>query len=224
MILQKRFLVFSLAAALIGAMAGPAAAAPWVRGFVVGTYEYAFHYGGRAGYERTGEIEPGSDCLHGSTLHFSNDVQVRNAVQLQAWRNRDEVDKIAQPPGLEQVKAPVLTRFHIWDRAVSYRGWRRGIETYVNPFAAIDPGEPEVTGRIADGFNLDGKVGSNDFVSPEGQKGIDNALYRAWGCDAPWRGNGNATLDLRANDKMQEDAGRPLHYGDPDFRQPGSGE
>ncbi|HEY8254517.1 MAG TPA: hypothetical protein VIG39_07740, partial [Rhizomicrobium sp.] len=24
----------------------------------------------------------------------------------------------------------------------------------------------------------------------------------AWGCDAPWRGNGNATLDLRANDKM----------------------
>jgi hypothetical protein len=204
MILQKSFLVFPLAAALIGALAGPAAAAPWMRGFVVGTYEYAFHYGGRAGYERTGEIEPGSDCLYGSTLHFSNDVQVRNAVQLQAWRNREEIDKIAQPPGLEQVKAPVLTRFHIWDRAVSYRGWRRGIETYVNPFAAIDPGEPEVAGRIADGFNLDGRIGTNDFVSPAGQKGIDNALYRAWGCDAPWRGNGNATLDLRANDKMQE--------------------
>jgi hypothetical protein len=31
---------------------------------------------------------------------------------------------------------------------------------------------------------------------------VDNNLYRAWGCDAPWRGNGNATLDLRANDKM----------------------
>ena len=44
----------------------------------------------------------------------------------------------------------------------------------------------------------------SDFVSPDGEKGIDNALYRAWGCDAPWRGNGNATLDLRANDKMQE--------------------
>ena len=26
----------------------------------------------------------------------------------------------------------------------------------------------------------------------------------AWGCAAPWRGGGNATLDLRANDKMQE--------------------
>ena len=74
----------------------------------------------------------------------------------------------------------------------------------MNPLAADDPGEPEVTGRIADGFNLDGKIGANDFVSPDGEKGIDNALYRAWGCDAPWRGNGNATLDLRANDKMQE--------------------
>ena len=56
----------------------------------------------------------------------------------------------------------------------------------------------------ADGFNLDGKIGPKDFVSPDGEKGIDNALYRAWGCDAPWRGNGNATLDMRANDKMQE--------------------
>src|SRR5262249_27794801 len=43
-----------------------------------------------------------------------------------------------------------------------------------------------------------------DFISPTGERGIDNALYRAWGCDAPWRGGGNATLDLRANDKMQE--------------------
>jgi hypothetical protein len=31
---------------------------------------------------------------------------------------------------------------------------------------------------------------------------VDNNFYKAWGCDAPWRGNGNATLDLRANDKM----------------------
>jgi hypothetical protein len=204
MILRKQLLTYSAVAALIAAMPLPATAAPWVRGFVVGTYEYAFHYGGRAGYERTGEIEPGSDCPHGSTIHFSNDMQVRKAVELQDWRSREEIEKIARPPGLDQVKAPVLTRFHIWDRAVSYRGWRRGIETYVNPFAAVDPGEPEVAGRIADGFNLDGKTGAGDFVSPEGQKGIDNALYRAWGCDAPWRGNGNATLDLRANDKMQE--------------------
>ena len=205
MIRQRRFLLLS---SMLSTMAGlaiqPAAAAPWVRGFVVGSYEYAFRYGGRAGFERTGEIEPGSDCAHGSTIHFSNDAQIRTALKPQRWRSQDQIEKIAQPPGLEQVKAPVLTRFHIWDRAVSYRGWRKGIETYVNPFAAEDPGQPEVTGRIGDGFNLDGEIKANDFVSPDGEKGIDNALYRAWGCDAPWRGNGNATLDLRANDKMQE--------------------
>ena len=204
MILRKRLLAFSSATAMFAFLAQPAVGAPWVRGFVVGTYEYAFHYGGRAGYERTGEIEPGSDCLHGSSTHFANDTQTRIAVARQPWRSQQEIDWIAKPPGLDQVKAPVLTRFHIWDRAVSYRGWRRGIETYVNPFAAVDPGEPEVAGRIADGFNLDGRIGPKDFVSPDGEKGIDNALYRAWGCDAPWRGNGNATLDLRANDKMQE--------------------
>jgi hypothetical protein len=190
--------------AILGMFCQSAVAAPWVRGFVVGSYEYAFHYGGRPGFGRAGEIEPGSDCQHGSTLHFSNDTEVQRALTLQAWRSQDEIDKIARPPGLEQVKAPVLTRFHIWDRAVSYRGWRKGIETYVNPFAAVDPGEPEVTGKIADGFDLDANPNTGGFTGPNGQKGIDNALYRAWGCDAPWRGNGNATLDLRANDKMQE--------------------
>ena len=122
----------------------------------------------------------------------------------QKFRSQQEIDWIAKPPGLDDVRAPVLTRFHIWNRALAYRAYKRGIETYVNPWAADDPGQPEVTGRIGDGFNLDGKIKPTDFVSPDGEKGIDNNLYRAWGCDAPWRGNGNATLDLRANDKMQE--------------------
>jgi hypothetical protein len=90
------------------------------------------------------------------------------------------------------------------NRVIAYRAYSRGIETYVNPWAADDPGQPQVTGRIGDGFNLDGKIKATDFVSPDGEKGVDNNLYRAWGCDAPWRGNGNATLDMRANDKMQE--------------------
>ena len=37
-------------------------------------------------------------------------------------------------------------------------------------------------GNVAIGLNLDGKVGPNDFTSPEGEKGIDNQLYRALGC------------------------------------------
>jgi hypothetical protein len=200
--LQKSLLFLAIAA--MASVAPPASAAPWTRGFVVGTYEYAFRYGGRAGFTRTGEIEPGVDCPHGSTVHFANETETRKALMLQTWRSPEEIERILRPPGLDQVRAPVLTRFHIWNRAVAYRGYARGIETYVNPFAADDPGQPQVVSRIGDGFNLDGRIGTRDFVSPDGEKGIDNALYRAWGCDAPWRGNGNATLDLRANDKMQE--------------------
>jgi hypothetical protein len=204
MVLRKRLLVGSMSVALIGGTTLPVAAAPWVRGYVVGTYEYAFRYGGRPDYSRGAEIEPGIDCPHGSSIHFANDTQTKIAVTRQPWRSQQEIDWISKPPGLDQVRAPVLTRFHIWNRAVAYRAYKRGIETYVNPWAADDPGQSQVTSRIGDGFNLDGKVKATDFVSPDGEKGVDNNLYRAWGCDAPWRGNGNATLDLRANDKMQD--------------------
>ena len=145
MILKQRLMV----CASVGLMAGatvPADAAPWVRGYVVGQYEYAFRYGGRAGFERAGEIEPGSDCLHGNSVHFANDKNTEAALK-QPFRSQYEIESIARPPGLEQVKAPVLTRFHIWNRAITYRGWKRGIETYVNPWAAEDPGQPEVTGK-----------------------------------------------------------------------------
>lgn len=37
------------------------------------------------------------------------------------------------------------------------------------------------------GLNLDGKVGPNDFVSPTGEKGIDNALQKVLGCNAQYR-------------------------------------
>jgi hypothetical protein len=203
MVLQKRVVFLGLGAALMGGVSAPAAAAPWSRGYVVGTYEFAFHYGGRAGYQHGADIEPGVDCVHGSTRHFASEDQTRIALRLQAWRSEAEVNAIAHPPGLEKVRSPLGARFSIWNRAVAYRAWKKGIETYVNPFAAVDPGEPEVTGKISDGLNLDNNV-KTGFVAPDGEKGIDNNLYLAWGCDAPWRGNGNATLDLRANDKMQE--------------------
>jgi hypothetical protein len=195
----RRAAFAGFAALLFGA--GAVHAAPWTRGYVVGTYEFAFHYGGRAGFTRAGEVEPGADCPHGSTVHFSNPEHVKEALMRQKWRQQADIEKIAVPPGLEKVPGPATTRFSIWGRAISYRGWRRGIETYVNPFAAEDTGQPEVTGRIAEGLNLDGSA-QTGFTSPDGEKGVDNALYRAWGCDAPWRGHGNATLFLRSNDKM----------------------
>ncbi|HWU55123.1 MAG TPA: hypothetical protein VN175_06445 [Rhizomicrobium sp.] len=204
MVLKKHLMVCTAAAALTGGAAMPAHSAPWTRGYVVSAYEYAFRYGGRADFSRNGEIEPGVDCPHGSTLHFANPEQTKKAVARQPWRLPQEAEYVAYPPGIDNVRSPLGTRFGIWVRALAYRAYKRGIETYVNPWAAEDPGQPQVTSRIGDGFNLDGKIKPTDFVSPDGEKGIDNNLYRAWGCDAPWRGNGNATLDLRANDKMQE--------------------
>ncbi len=46
----------------------------------------------------------------------------------------------------------------------------------------------EAQGDTAIGLNLDGEVSANDFMSPEGDEGIDNQLYRAIGCIANYRG------------------------------------
>lgn len=40
----------------------------------------------------------------------------------------------------------------------------------------------EVTGKTSYGLDLDGKVDANDFVSPDGMRGVDNELYRVVGC------------------------------------------
>ena len=45
----------------------------------------------------------------------------------------------------------------------------------------------EVKGSTAIGLNLDGKADAGDFVSVDGEKGIDNELYRAIGCTRLFR-------------------------------------
>jgi len=57
------------------------------------------------------------------------------------------------------------------------------------PSSAPDPTPfHEATGRVSYGMNLDGKIGPNDFLSPDGEAGIDNQLYRALGCIIGFRG------------------------------------
>jgi hypothetical protein len=61
----------------------------------------------------------------------------------------------------------------------------------------------EVHGKTAIGLNLDGKIGPNDFVSPEGEPGIDNQLYRVLGCIGGERSKGviaeNGNENLRTS-------------------------
>ncbi len=68
-------------------------------------------------------------------------------------------------------------------------------------------GEPlplhEAQGSISYGLNLDGKIQSDDFESPEGELGIDNQLYRVIGCTAGYREEGNGATRHFENEYMQ---------------------
>jgi hypothetical protein len=177
----------SLIGPLVCLLACPASAAPWVRGFVVDNYEPAFYYGGRTGTEA-----PGSDCPKGTIPILDYKTVLKTS-----WRTDAEIEKITRPVSAggegERVVGP----------AMQHRGFRSDIDTYVNPFTAPDPGMQQVTGKIAEGFNLDGNAETGGFTSPSGERGIDNAFYRAWGCIMSFRGTPyHAYLSQRANDKM----------------------
>lgn len=182
--MQKRYLVCLFALAL----AAPASGAPWVRGFAVDNYEPAFYYGGKPGTTD----DPGSDCPKGTNP--DNDYKT---ILKTSWRSADQVN--AAVKGVSAGFDPNGPTAQL----LTYRGFRKDIETYINPFAAPDPGMQEVTGKIAEGFNLDGNAKTGGFTSPSGEKGIDNAFYRAWGCLMSFRGTPyHAYMSQRANDKM----------------------
>lgn len=52
-----------------------------------------------------------------------------------------------------------------------------------NPFPWRD-----ARGTTSDGLNLDGRIDADDFTSSEGERGIDNQLYRVIGCVEEFRG------------------------------------
>ena len=68
----------------------------------------------------------------------------------------------------------------------------------------------EARGPVADGLNLDGKVGPNDFISPEGEKGIDNQLYRALGCINSYRDAHGTNDELNSLEIIKEGYNRLL--------------
>ena len=180
---KKHFLIVSM----LAMATSPAVSAPWVRGFVVDNYEPAFYYGGRGGTE-----EPGTDCPKGTIPILDYKTVLKTN-----WRTGAEIEKITMPVSAggegERAVSP----------AMQHRGFRRDIDTYVNPFAAPDAGMQQVAGKIAEGFDLDGNVNSGGFISTGGERGIDNAFYRAWGCIMSYRGTPyHAYLSQRANDKM----------------------
>lgn len=188
--MSKYFLASGIAAIL----ATPATAAPWVRGYVIDRYEPAFYYGARSG-----TMDPGTDCPKGTTPDSDYTALLKTA-----WRSDAEVADVLRSATLKVNGTFNTNREFRLSAALRYRGFRREIDSWVNPFTAPDPGTQEVTGKIAEGFDLDHDP-KTGFLSPDGQKGIDNNLYRVMGCNMSYRGVPySAYLSTRGNDKMLE--------------------
>ena len=182
--MQKTLLLITMAMLA----AAPAAAAPWVRGFVVSNYEPAFYYGAKIG-----TTDPGSDCPKGANPDNNYDVILQTP-----FRSAAEAHQLNRPVS-ETGRDPIT----VMNDALSHRGFRADIETYINPFGAPDPGFQQVTGKIAEGFDLDNNPRTGGFTSPEGRRGIDNAFYRVMGCTLSYRGVAyHGYLSNRGNDKM----------------------
>lgn len=74
--------------------------------------------------------------------------------------------------------------------------WRPDTSPDVLPFK-------EAVGTISYGMNLDGEISADDFINPDGEKGVDNQLYRAVGCIANFNGAGG-TLVQFTNQNLQK--------------------
>jgi hypothetical protein len=56
-------------------------------------------------------------------------------------------------------------------------------------FPSLATGASTYGGPVAAGLNLDGKTGARDFAGANGEKGIDNQLWRVVGCTKAFREN-----------------------------------
>lgn len=156
-----RLALLASAAILVGAV--PALASPQdgitgtTRGFVFQYFWYAMHYGA-------------DDCPQGLAISLEKEYVPRAYT--------------AGRPKLDGKDA------------LSYRGLKGTEERCRTPAAFEEPPLRIVQGKVALGMDLDGTdsggTGANscahpNFLGPDGEKGIDNQLYRVLGCIAAYR-------------------------------------
>lgn len=151
----------------LAALGGQAQAGSWSKSFVVDWLEPAFYYGGPA----NDLLAPGSDCKAGTAIR--PDLM---KVLLTPWRDPAVI------PFYEDAESHAELL-----RILRFRG-PNFEDVWANPTLAPDYGGlPPVDGNLSYGFNLDGRVKSTDFKTPEGGAGIDNNYYRAAGCWVSYR-------------------------------------
>lgn len=78
----------------------------------------------------------------------------------------------------------------------TYQNRTAAYTSCTNPedFPALAEGFRTYDGPVAMGMNLDGKVTREDFVGPNGEKGVDNQLWRAFGRVKVFRESGNEAI------------------------------
>jgi hypothetical protein len=160
--------------------------ADWTKTYVIEWYEPAHYYGAKEGV-----VEPGTDCPKGS-----NPEPDWVKILVDAGYTRQEADWLRDP------SHPFRVPNH-GQNQMAFRGKDRA-NIYVHPELARDPGLTGVTGKIGEGLNLDGDA-KTGFVSPDGERGIDNSFYRTLGCWKYLRGPAReASNSLSRNDEMRE--------------------
>lgn len=182
---MKQPVIFALTATVLV----PAAAqAGWTRPYVVEWNEPAMYYGAQSGV-----IDPGTDCPNGTNPELD-----WVEVLVEAGYTQEEAEWLRNPAN--PTRSPVHGQ-----NQMAFRGEDRA-NVYVNPTSYPDPGLVGVTGRIGEGINLDGDE-STGFVSPTGEKGIDNTFYRTLGCWKTYRGPERLSSGaLTFNDSMRNGA------------------
>jgi hypothetical protein len=92
------------------------------------------------------------------------------------------------PDKIEQFVADFPNSAAVAD--IGHRGSIDGkpADVYRYPTSVPDPHLHHVQGTYGLGFDLDGKIGRDDFVDPlTGEKGVDNQFFRAIGCSSQMR-------------------------------------
>ncbi len=151
------------ALALTASFAAPAMAGQ-TKGFVVSWFNQAEY------------ADPqGRDCPHG--VNDGPEIYYRRELK-QSGLPQAQIDKYIN-------EFLDLSKFKTTIPIAQMRGRINGkpADVYAIPTSMPDPHLKLVEGPMGYGFNLDGKVGKNDFTDPEtGEKGVKNQLYRVLGC------------------------------------------
>ena len=162
-----------------------AGATKWTRTYVVEWNEPAMYYGAKSGV-----TDPGTDCPKGT-----NPEPDWIKVLVDAGYTVEEAKWLRNPAN--PTRSPVHGQ-----NQMAFRGKDRA-NVYVNPTSTPDPGLVGVSGTIAEGLNLDGNE-STGFISPTGERGIDNNFYKALGCWKTYRGPHRLSSGaLNFNDAMR---------------------